>query len=1246
MSPTALLGALVLANVAITAGGAGWESLAGDPGMRETHPRLMLEAWSFCNRACAPADSSCAVSPRYADCASEDGPGPFGNRITLSDEALGAAPYESSDEAAVRKEQLLASRCAVPFRRASLGESHFWTAMLKSGNAIDVAECGIGGGECTAYYASGTAPRLPVAEATQVAAEAAAARRVRDGRRASRGEERALPARRLATEPAEDAQACAAVPRPWYANRLPVNQPLVSHRWAEPRAHGDARGWSGSFVATYGNGSEAVVRWRAPGAPGGARREGGASAADHAGGGVGSVDGGGVGGGDGSVFSCELRTSARYPWLMLYIGGDAARGRKGGAAYDGRGMLATPAPGVLDAYAQRRQVSSGGLLLYVPALLSFGLRLLELSPHAGCFYALNLAGCWRMDGAGCTGDTRADVTRYALLDVSGPSLCSAGAQANCPAAHRFANGSVALRSEEGRFPYAAYKYYCGPAEPSGGCDLFSNPQLQEIIKLAPHAEWADVGLPARAPPVDGRWARYAVDVGRLSARLVFAGTPPSVGTRWWATANVGAEAGIPGVSGAAGGAVARWEVAGMDLRVPSALFARAGGEAEGGEGAEGEAGTLPLGAAASGGGALDAADEAQDEAGAAAEAEEAAAAAAVGAARRSGGAAAAAAGARAYELAVGPKAVSRTDDVFVCVTLDWWPANKCDYGHCQWANASVLSAPLSDNRLVAALAYLAPVTLRVGGTLQDNVTYALHGERSCPPFSPPPPQPSATFAGGCLRAEQLEPLLALCVQARARLLLSLNSVVGRANGTRGAQPRGGGWDGSQALALLRLVAARGAPSDPLWGVEYGNEPGHVPPSSFVFCEATQDGSAAGSEACAWQSVRQAAEAEADGLRELDGLVTAVYGPRGGRAGQRRERPRVVGPAWTTFAPQPALAYLRRAGGALDVLTYHAYPLGPAYGAPGLLERMLGYRPAGAEAAMGAAVGSAGAAAREAGRRVRASVWVGEAGGAYNSGHAQLSGSLANSFWFAPFLGANARAGAGGVCRQSLLGGGYALLQTGSLRPRADFFVAALFGRLMGAAVLHAELRAPDAAGARDPPAAAPVPSAFAHCARLGRQAEAAAAGGGGAGAEAAQQRGGESPWAGAHAAFSPCDYLPELCARGGTALLLVNPTSDHLEVSIPAQQLSPAGGASALGAALPRLEFRLTASELASPDSELQLNGQPLRTGPAGELPALEPRVVREGPARLLPLGPQSVNFFVLTAAQASACAAMPAAPL
>ena len=46
---------------------------------------------------------------------------------------------------------------------------------------------------------------------------------------------------------------------------------------------------------------------------------------------------------------------------------------------------------------------------------------------------------------------------------------------------------------------------------------------------------------------------------------------------------------------------------------------------------------------------------------------------------------------RGSVLIDGKSAIGRIDSDFICVTLDWWPPEKCDYGTCSWGHASLLN---------------------------------------------------------------------------------------------------------------------------------------------------------------------------------------------------------------------------------------------------------------------------------------------------------------------------------------------------------------------------------------------------------------------------------------------------------------------------------------------------------------------------------------------------------------------------
>lgn len=39
----------------------------------------------------------------------------------------------------------------------------------------------------------------------------------------------------------------------------------------------------------------------------------------------------------------------------------------------------------------------------------------------------------------------------------------------------------------------------------------------------------------------------------------------------------------------------------------------------------------------------------------------------------------------------GVTSIAKTDDTFVCATLDWWPSGKCDYNQCPWGQAGLLN---------------------------------------------------------------------------------------------------------------------------------------------------------------------------------------------------------------------------------------------------------------------------------------------------------------------------------------------------------------------------------------------------------------------------------------------------------------------------------------------------------------------------------------------------------------------------
>jgi heparanase 1 len=90
----------------------------------------------------------------------------------------------------------------------------------------------------------------------------------------------------------------------------------------------------------------------------------------------------------------------------------------------------------------------------------------------------------------------------------------------------------------------------------------------------------------------------------------------------------------------------------------------------------------------------------------------------------------------------------------------------------------------------------------------------------------------------------------------------------------------------------------------------------------------------------------------------------------------------------------------------------------------------------------------------------ASPWVGESGGAYNSGGRHVSDTFIDSFWYLDQLGMSARHNTKVYCRQTLVGGFYGLLEKGTFVPNPDYYSALLWHRLMGKGVLAVQTDGP------------------------------------------------------------------------------------------------------------------------------------------------------------------------------------------
>ncbi|KAG5051500.1 hypothetical protein JHK87_003698 [Glycine soja] len=66
-------------------------------------------------------------------------------------------------------------------------------------------------------------------------------------------------------------------------------------------------------------------------------------------------------------------------------------------------------------------------------------------------------------------------------------------------------------------------------------------------------------------------------------------------------------------------------------------------------------------------------------------------------------------------------------------------------------------------------------------------------------------------------------------------------------------------------------------------------------------------------------------------------------------------------------------------------------------------------------------------------------WVGESGGAYNSGGKDVSNTFVNGFWYLDQLGMTSTFNHKVYCRQALVGGNYGLLDTTTFIPNPDYY---------------------------------------------------------------------------------------------------------------------------------------------------------------------------------------------------------------
>ncbi|KAL5783079.1 hypothetical protein ACOSP7_008108 [Xanthoceras sorbifolium] len=361
----------------------------------------------------------------------------------------------------------------------------------------------------------------------------------------------------------------------------------------------------------------------------------------------------------------------------------------------------------------------------------------------------------------------------------------------------------------------------------------------------------------------------------------------------------------------------------------------------------------------------------------------------------------------------GTASIAKTDDDFICATLDWWPPDKCDYGTCSWGTASLLTIDLANPILSNAIKAFSPLKIRLGGTLQDRVIYESkydHQVQACTPFVKNS-LGLLGFSQGCLPMSRWDELNIFFKNAGAAVIFGLNALSGRKIGTDGSAV--GAWNSSNAASLMRYTVNKGYT---IYGWELGNE---------------LSGNGVGS--------RVAADQYASDMISLQDIVDNIYTGF-------QVKPLVLAPGGF-FDENWFLEFIDKTPKSLQVVTHHIYNLGPGVD-DHLIDKILNpsYLNSGSQPFSGLQrilQSSASSAVS----------WVGEAGGAYNSGRNLVTNAFVFSFWYLDQLGMASVYDTKTYCRQTLIGGNYGLLNTNTFVPNPDYYSALLWHRLMGSNVL-------------------------------------------------------------------------------------------------------------------------------------------------------------------------------------------------
>ncbi|KAL8141898.1 hypothetical protein V2J09_014930 [Rumex salicifolius] len=349
--------------------------------------------------------------------------------------------------------------------------------------------------------------------------------------------------------------------------------------------------------------------------------------------------------------------------------------------------------------------------------------------------------------------------------------------------------------------------------------------------------------------------------------------------------------------------------------------------------------------------------------------------------------------ARGKVVVDGGKAVAETSENFICATIDWWPHDKCNYDQCPWGYSSIINLNLSHPILGKAIKAFGHLRIRIGGSLQDQILYDVPSLKSpCHPFFKKS-DGLFGFSTGCLHMQRWDAVNHLFMENGILLTFGLNALYGRHKSKTIEWV--GDWDPSNAIDLIKYTISKGYKIDS-W--ELGNE----------LC--------GGGVAARVNPVQYGKD-----LIQLRKIINQLYE-------SSESKPSVLAPGgffdkdWFTKMLQTTEP------GVVNGLTHHIYNLG-AGNDPDLEKKM--QNPNVLDNTRDKFDDLHGVIEQYG---PWTSAWVGESGGAYNSGGRHVSDAFINSFWYLDQLGMSAT-----YNTKTLIGGNYGLIDKDTFVPNPDFY---------------------------------------------------------------------------------------------------------------------------------------------------------------------------------------------------------------